>query len=202
MDKPEQSHLVAAKRVLRYLKGTNDYGVLFPIQTGRSNHQLIGYSDSDWCGDKVDRRSTSGYVFKFMNAVISWSSKKQNIVALSSCEAEYVSASDAAQQMLWLESLLDELKVGYVKPVQLLVDNKSAISLAKNPVAHGRSKHIETRFHFIRDQVNKKKLELVYCTTEDQLADVFTKPLRVERFEKLRDMLGVFSVDVCIKGEC
>jgi hypothetical protein len=135
MSKPKTSHLIAAKRILRYLKGTKDYGLCFQRNSSNGTMELEGYSDSDWCGDKDDRRSTTGYWFSFGKSSISRSSKKQNIVALSSCEAEYV----AAAQAVWLESLLEELKINYVKPMRLNVDNKSTIILAINPIAHGRS---------------------------------------------------------------
>lgn len=196
MDDPKSSHLVAAKRILRYLKGTSDYGLLFPATSGKSREKLMGYADADWCGDLVERKSTTGYVFKFLNAAVSWCSKKQNVVALSSCEAEYIAASYAACQVAWLQSLIEELQVKLEGPVQLLVDNKSAINLAKNPVAHGRSKHIETRFHFLRDQVNKEKIELVYCKTDEQAADILTKPLKGDKFNQLREMLGVVSLGI------
>jgi hypothetical protein len=194
MSKPKTSHLIAAKRILRYLKGTKDYGLCFQRNSSNGTMELEGYSDSDWCGDKDDRRSTTGYWFSFGKSSISWSSKKQNIVALSSCEAEYVAAAQAACQAVWLESLLEELKINYVKPMRLNVDNKSAISLAKNPIAHGRSKHIETKFHFLRDQVSKEKLIVVHCRTEVQIADILTKSLRADRFKELRKMLGIMQV--------
>jgi hypothetical protein len=123
MNSPRKSHLIAAKRILRYVKGTVNYGVLFPKHEAKSAVKLIGYSDSDWCGDRVDRRSTSGYVFLLNGAAISWSSRKQPVTALSSCEAEYVAGSYAACQLVWLESLIMELKCELVKPVQLLIDN-------------------------------------------------------------------------------
>ncbi|GAU32293.1 hypothetical protein TSUD_63100 [Trifolium subterraneum] len=184
MSNPKASHMVAAKRILRYLKGTQDFDLAFPTSNKESKIELEGFSDSDWCGDKEDRRSTSGYWFRFKNSLISWSSRKQSIVALSSCEAEYVAAAQAACQAVWLESLLDELKIKYVKPVKLNVDNKSAISLARNPIAHGRSKHIETKYHFLRDQVSKEKLTVEYCKTDVQIAYILTKPLRADRFKE------------------
>ena len=108
------------------------------------------------------------------------------MVALSSCEAEYIAASMSACQAIWLEALLTELKVKSENGMLLMVDNKSAISLTKNPVAHGRSKHIETRFHYLRDQVYNGRLRLDFCTSADQIADILTKPLKNERFEDLR----------------
>ncbi|PNY14437.1 putative copia-type protein, partial [Trifolium pratense] len=134
MSKPKTSHLIAAKRILRYLKGTQDYGLAFPTSNNETQIELEGFSDSGWCGDKDDRRSTSRYWFRFRNSPISWSSKKHNIVALSSCEAEYVVAAQAACQVVWLESLFDELKINYAKAMRLNVDNKSAMSLAKIPL--------------------------------------------------------------------
>jgi hypothetical protein len=153
--------------------------------------KAYGYSDSDWGGDQDDRKSTAGYLFMLGNSPISWCSKKQGIVALSSCEAEYVAASFAACQANWIEMVLSELKAAEVTKIKLLVDNKSAIDLANNPVSHGRSKHIERRFHFLRDQVNKDKLELEYCNTEIQLADILIKPMAKARFETLKKLIGM-----------
>lgn len=168
MECPKQSHMMVAKKILRYLRGTTDFGILFPTYSSSSEGELIGFSDSDWCGDRVDRRSTMGYVFKFLDGPISWSSKKQSVVALSSCEAEYIAACSAACQALWLRSLLEEMHLWSGGVMQLLVDNQSAINLAKNPISHGRSKHIETKYHFLRDQVTKGKLELIFVKSELQ----------------------------------
>jgi hypothetical protein len=184
----------AVKRILRYLQGTVDYGVLYSNTDG-NQRRLVGYCDSDWSGDKVERKSTMGYVFTLFNCPISWCSKKQNVVALSTCEAEYISACNAACQGIWLQSLLQEMMIDVDEEIELRVDNKSAINLAKNPIAHGRSKHIETKFHFLRDQVTKGKIKLVYCKTEAQGADIFTKPLKIERFKDLRKMLNVQSLE-------
>ncbi|XP_040862106.1 secreted RxLR effector protein 161-like [Glycine max] len=107
MNNPKKSHLTIAKRILRYVKGTLEYGILFPRKTDQRTVSLLGYSDSDWCEDKIDRRSTTGYLFKFLGAPISWCSKKQPVVALSSCEAEYIAGSYAACQAIWLDLLLD-----------------------------------------------------------------------------------------------
>ncbi|WVZ24171.1 hypothetical protein V8G54_002715 [Vigna mungo] len=195
MGDPRESHLCAAKHILRYLKGTSDYGLFYEQKQNEMIGVLEAWSDSDWSGDQLDRKSTFGYVLKFMGAAFSWCSKKQNIVALSSCEAEYVAASETTCQCAWIEAMLDEILINYCKLVKLMVDNKSAISLARNPVAHGRSKHIETRFHYLREQVDRKKLDLLHCSTEDQVADIFTKALRQNRFEKLRELLGVRSLN-------
>ena len=195
MSKPLKCHLLAAKRILRYINGTIHYGVVFPYSKDNGKLELSGFSDADWCGDKVDRRSTSGYLFKFQNAPVSWCSKKQSVIALSSCEAEYVAGSLAACQANWLQSLLSEMNIIADITVVLKIDNKSAINLAKNPVSHGKSKHIETRFHFLRDQVTKGKLKLEYCSTDNQQADILTKAVKRDQFLKLRREMGVVSFD-------
>ncbi|PNY18017.1 copia-type polyprotein [Trifolium pratense] len=194
MEEPRKSHMNAARRVLRYIAGTLEFGILFPISARNAKPEIVCYSDADWCGDKIDRRSTTGYFFKFMNASISWCSRKQPVVALSSCEAEYIAGSYAACQALWIESVLKELKVDVERPIKLQIDNKSAINLAKNPVLHGRSKHIETRFHFLREQVNQGSLEVIHCATGSQIADAMTKSLKTDRFLSLRSSLGVFNL--------
>lgn len=194
MSDPRHSHLVAAKRILRYLQGTLGFGILFPHQEEKVWLHLIAYSDSDWCGDLMDRKSTMGYIFTFAGAPISWSSKKQSVVALSTCETEYIAACAAACQALWLSSLLQELQIVSSTAIDLLVDNKSAIDLSRNPVSHGRSKHIEIKFHFLRDQVTKGKIKIQHCSTELQLADIMTKALKVERFRELRRLIGVTSL--------
>lgn len=194
MEYPKTPHLLAAKRILRYVKGTLDCGILFPNAEKEIEPELYGYTDSDWCGDRGDRKSTAGFVFLYGKAPISWGSKKESIVALSSCEAEYVAASMSVCQVVWLDALMQEMKMKSPTAVRLLINNKSAINLAKHPIAHGRSKHIETRFHFLGDQVNKEKLKLEYCRTELQVADILTKPIKRERFEELRSKLGVVSL--------
>ena len=159
---------------------------------------MTGYSDSDWCGDKNDRKSTAGYIFFYGGAPISWSSTKEPVVALSSCEAEYITTSEAACQAVWLDALIKELQLEKSGKVKLLVDNKSAIDLAKHPASHGRSKHIETKFHFLREQVNNEKLKIEHCRTEVQLADILTKALKLERFRCLRDSIGVVCVNATL----
>ncbi|XP_073225788.1 secreted RxLR effector protein 161-like [Cicer arietinum] len=166
MERPKHSHWLVVKRIMRYIQGTIGHGIMFATYLKHENKDLVGYSD--WCGDKNHRRSTSEYVFKFMKS-LAWSSKKPHVITLSSCEAEYIVGSYAACQALW--------------PIPLMIDNISTINLAKNFVSHGRSKHIEAMVHFLRDQVGRSKLKLIYCQTEVQLADIMTKVLRTSRFE-------------------
>ena len=189
--KPTNQHWVAVKRIFRYLKGTQQYGLLY----GKSNsNNCVGFSDADWGGDLDDRKSTSGYMFQVGGTAISWRSKKQTCVALSTAEAEYIALASAAQESLWLQQLLVDLKNEEPKSVTIYEDNQSAISMAKNPQFHGRTKHIAIKYHFIREQVNSKTLELRYCRTNDMIADMLTKGLSGEQFEKLRFMAGVAPI--------
>ena len=140
MEKPKTPHFLAAKRILRYMKRTLDIGILYPYGQKNIKEEVFGYNDSDWCSDKDDRKSTAGYVFKFGTTLISWCSKKQSVVSLSVCEAEYIIDVMAACQALWLEALMKELNLRDYSPLRLLIDNKSAIDLVKYPMTHGRSK--------------------------------------------------------------
>ena len=148
MEKPSQEHLNSVKRVIRYVKGTADCELFY--KKGALNSELIGFSDSDFAGDIGDRKSTSGHIFFLGGMAVSWSSQKQSIVALSPCEAEYIAAMTTACQALWMKRLTSELKFEEQMTVKLMVENQSVITLSKNPVHHNRTKHIDTRYHFIR----------------------------------------------------
>lgn len=188
MEAPTTTHFKAAKRILRYIKGTTNFGLHY---YSSNNYNIVGYSDSDWSGDLDDRKSTTGFVFFMGDTAFTWMSKKQPIVTLSTCEAEYVAATSCVCHAIWLRNLLKELKMPQEEPMEICVDNKSALALAKNPVFHERSKHIDTRYHFIRECIEMKEVKLKYVMSQDQAADIFTKPLKLETFVKLRSMLGV-----------
>ena len=188
MERPKESHWVAAKRILRYIKGTMDLGLFYSYG---NEANLYGYSDSDWGGDQDERKSTTGYVFYLGPTAFTWASKKQSIVALSSCEAEYVAASAAVCEAIWLRNLLEEFDHTQDESTTIHVDNKSAIELAKNPIQHGRSKHIDIRYHFIRDHVKQKTVKQKYCSTTEQVADIFTKALSTDNFRRLREKRGM-----------
>lgn len=152
---------------------------------------ITGFTDSDLAGDLDDRKSTGGMAFYLNDCLVSWNSQKQKTVALSSCEAEFMAATAVACQALWLRSLLAELMGKEPKAVKVLVDNKSAIALMKNPVFHGRSKHIDTRFHFIRECVEEGQIVLEFVRTDEQRADPLTKALPAARLATMRHLLGV-----------
>ncbi|RVW80052.1 Retrovirus-related Pol polyprotein from transposon TNT 1-94 [Vitis vinifera] len=190
MENPTELHLQAAKRVLRYLQGTTEFGIFY--RKG-GDDELVTYTNSDHAGDLDERKSTSGYVFLLSSGAISWSSKKQPIVSLSSTEAEFIAAASCACQAVWLKRVLGKLGQNQGKPTIIHCDSSSAIKLSKNPVMHGRSKHIDVRFHFLRELTKAGTVELVHCGTQEQLADVMTKPLKFDAFLKLRGLLGVCS---------
>ncbi|KAG8502460.1 hypothetical protein CXB51_000380 [Gossypium anomalum] len=191
MQSPSKHHFGAAKRILRYLKGTSSFGIWYKFS---NNPRLYGFSDSDLGGCIEDRKSTTGYVFTMGSEAVSWSSKKQPSTALSSSEAEYMAVTAAAYQAVWIRRILDDLKQTQVEATTIYCDNQSTIAMTKNLVYHSRTRHIETRHHFIRELVAKGDIKMEYCCTEEQVADLFTKPLSPKKFVYLRELLGV--------GEC
>ena len=186
---PKESHLKAAKRILRYLKGTEDLVLYYP---SGDSFDLVGYADADYAGYLVDRKSTSGMAHFLGSCLISWGTKKQNSVALSTAEAEYVAAASCCAQLLWIKQQLEDFGV-HTDTIPLLCDNTSALNMAKNPVQHKRTKHIDVRHHFLRDNVEKGLICVKFCKTEDQIADIFTKALGRDQFEKNRLKLGLIK---------
>ncbi|XP_042944495.1 uncharacterized protein LOC122278367, partial [Carya illinoinensis] len=168
---PKESHLIAVKRILRYLSGTINLGLWYPKHT---SFDLISYTDADYAGCKIDQKSTSGACHFLGHALVSWFSKKQNSVALSTAEAEYVAAGSCCAQVLYMKQQLEDFKLMY-NHIPIKCDNTSAINLSKNPIQHSRTKHIEIRYHFLRDHVQKGDIMLEFTNTHDQLADIFTK---------------------------
>ncbi|GJS18121.1 putative ribonuclease H-like domain-containing protein [Tanacetum coccineum] len=191
--RPTKKHLEAVKRVFRYLQGTINMGLWYPKDTAMA---LTAYADADHAGCQDTRRSTSGSAQFLGDKLVSWSSKKQTSTSISSTEAEYIAMSGCCAQILWMRSQLSDYGFAYNR-IPLYCDNKSAIALCCNNVQHSRSKHIDIRHHFIREQVEKGVVELYFVRTEYQLADIFTKALPRERFEFILPRLGM----KCMKPE-
>ena len=197
MSDPSKEHWSGVKRLLRYIKGTLNFGLKYSASESNEENEdgdeLYGYSDANWAGDVDSRRSTSGYVFKVGNCTVSWCSKKQASVTKSTTEAEYVALSQATQEAIWMRQLLSDIGCKSEQPTTLYEDNQGAIEISKNARFHNRTKHIDVRFHFIREKVVSKEVKVIYCSTEDMLADIMTKGLTKKKFQRLRRMLNICS---------
>ena len=169
-----KSHWTAAKRILKYLKTNQDMSIVF---SGFNKGELIGFADANWAGDLDTRRSTTGYVFFLNGSAISWNSKRQPTVATSSTEAEYMSLYSATQEAIWLRCLLKDLQYCAEVATTIFQENQGCIALAKNPVYHSRTKHIDIKFHFLREKVASEVIALEFKPTEEMIADGFTKAL-------------------------
>ncbi|KZV39334.1 retrovirus-related Pol polyprotein from transposon TNT 1-94 [Dorcoceras hygrometricum] len=191
MSRPTELHLQAAKRIFRYLKGTTGCEIFY--KKG-GDEDLFAFTDSDYAGDEADSRSTSGYVFLLSSGAVSWMSKKQPIVTLSTTEAEFVAAAACASQVVWMRQVLKNLSHNQESSTTIMCDNSSTIKFSKNPVLHGRCKHIRVRFHFSRDLVRDGEIELVHCGTQEQVADLMTKALKIDTFEKHRKKIGMVDI--------
>ena len=188
LESPTTTHQHAVTRVFRYLSGTKSLKLVL----GGPHSKIIGYSDSDWAS-QIHRHSISGFAFFVGTGVVSWSSKKQPIITLSSTEAEYVALTHSSKDIIWIHKILAEFSSIFPSslPTTLFCDNQGAIRLSKDSTFHGRTKHIDVHFHFIRQTVSQGHLNLIYCPTDDMIADTFTKPLARFKFEKFRSLLGV-----------
>ena len=189
---PTEYHIQTLKRTLRYIKGTLPYGICY--QRSSKGDILHGYSDADWAGCKDTRRSTSGYCFLLANGVISWGSKKQQSVALSSTESEYMALSKATTEAIWLRKLLSELGFPQTNPTTIYSDSQSAIALTANPKYHSRSKHIDTQYHFTREKVLSQEIILQFISTTEMAADILTKSLPAEKHHLCMLKLGMSSI--------
>jgi hypothetical protein len=187
---PKEAHLVAVKRIFRYLKHTPSIGLWYPKG---ARFQLVGYSDLDYAGCKIDRKGTSRGCHLLGRSPVSWTSKKQNSVALSTAEVEYIATGACCAQILYMKQTLLDYGV-VLEKVPLLCDNESTVKIANNPVQHSRTKHIDIRHHFLRDHVAKNDISLEGVRTEDELADIFTKPLDEATFCRLRNELNVLDL--------
>ena len=188
---PKESHLKALKQILKYLEGTKKFGIWY----NRSNDfTLQAYTDADHAGCKIDRKSTSGSCQFLGNRLVSWSSRKQMCVALSTAEAEYIAAAACCSQVLWMKSQL--LDYGYrISKIPIYCDAKSAIAISHNLIQHSVTKHIDIRYHFIKDHVMKNDIQMFFIPTEDEIADVFTKALDYTQFFRFLNLLGMIRSD-------
>ena len=189
MQNPGRAHWDALKRVLRYLKGTRELWLVY----GDNHDGLRGFSDADWGSSTEHRHSISGYVFTLDGGAVSWSLKKQNVVALSSTEAEYIALTHATKEAIWLRYVLADVLHPDLSlfPVRLLSDNRSAITLTRDNTFHPRTKHIDIRYHFIREAVDNRDIALEHRRTEDMPADLFTKALPRAKLEHLSRLFGL-----------
>jgi len=195
LEKPSQHDWLRVKRIFKYLKGTYQMGIVY--DAGYQSGVFTAYSDADYAGDVSTRRSTSGVVCLHMGGPVSWSSQRQKSVALSTTEAEFIAASEAAKEIVWLSRLFSEISVLTSIPV-LKIDNMSAVKLVKNPAFHKRSKHIEVRYYFVREKYDEGQLVVEHVPGDEQIADIMTKPLQKCRYQVLRDMMGVMDLNVAI----
>lgn len=183
----DEIHWKSAKRVLRYLKCTKSKGLLFKKS---DTIRLEGFADADWASNVIDRKSYSGYCFKLSGAVVSWESRKQCSVSLSSTEAEYIALSEASKEAIYLYNLLGEL-IGTYDCITLYNDNQSAQKLCLNPTFHKRTKHIDVRYHFIRETISNNIVSIEYLSSNDMPADVLTKGLNSVKHNHFLDKLGI-----------
>jgi len=187
---PREPHLATVKRIFRYLKGTTNLGLLYKKS---SDYKLVGFYDADYAGDRIERKSTSGNCQFLGDNLIFWVSKRQATIALSTAEAEYISAASCCKQLLWMKHQLEDYQITE-NCIPIYCDNTAAIWLSKNPILHSRAKHIEIKHHFIIDYVQKGDLYIQFIDIDHQWADIFTKPLTVERFNFIKKNLNMHFV--------
>lgn len=190
MSEHGKEHWSALKLLLRYLKGAGDLGILFKADRKYEGDALKGFCDSDFAGNLDNRRSQSGYLFTLYGSIISWKSSLQSVVALSTTEAEFMSLTAAVKESFWLKGILADF--GIEQPaVAVGCDNNSAICLAKHQVYHERSKHIDVHLHFIREEIEKGNVKVFKVSTEDNPADMLTKPLPKKKFELCVELVNL-----------
>ncbi len=187
MQKPGQAHWEGVKRVINYLGCTKDLWLTFG---GTKSVMLEGYCDADWASQE-GRHSISGFSFHFGVGAILWSSKKQPIIALSTTEAEYISQTHVAKEAIWLQTFISEINGGTVRTLTVMGDNQGAIALAKDNKFHSRTKHIDLRYHFVREAVEQGKISMKYLPSSDNITDIFTKPLAKQQLQRLVGLLGL-----------
>lgn len=195
LNKHNTSHWNAVKRIIRYLKSTPNTGIKYGA-TDSKYPNLIGYSDSDFANDPDTRKSTSGYIFKLNGGAVTWSSQRQQTVSLSTSEAEYIGSSNATKEAIWVRRLLQDLGELENGPTTLCVDNQSAIRLVKNAEHHKRTKHIDIKYHFVREKYENGEVNIIFVPSKEQLADITTKPLSKDQFNNLKSQFGMVESEM------
>jgi hypothetical protein len=185
---PRHVHLVFEKHVMRYLKGTLDCGLSYD---GDHDFTLSGYTDSDWARSVSNRKSTSGCCFSLGSTMISWQSRKQSNIVFSIVEAEYIATCSASCETIWLRKLLTGLFNLEMEAITILCENQSCIKMTENPVFHGKSKHIDIRYYYICDIVQRGAIKLQYVSMDEHVVDVLTKPRSHVKFENFLDKIGI-----------
>lgn len=188
---PGMAHWSAVKHLFQYLRGTLDYKLTYGSDSSIGDRMFVTYCDADHGGDKDSRKSTTGYLVKLGQVVVCWRSKLQPVVTKSTTEAEYVAGNEAGKEILWMQKLLGELGYTPCAPSVLYTDSQSAMSVAKNPDHHGRMKHLDMGYYWLREKVAMKKLQLEHLSTDDMPADLLTKPLARVKVEKFCDLIGL-----------
>ena len=191
MHSPRNSHFQAANRILKYLKGTSGLGITYR-KTGKLD--LILYTDSDFAGSRMDSRSATGYCTIFGGNLVTWRSKKQSVVSKSGTEAVFRAMSKGIDEIIWIKHLMEELQVPYTKPIILRCDNRSAISIAHDPVHHDKMKHVNIDRFYIQDHLEQGVLKTEHVASEEQCADIFTKGLPTKTLQHLISKLGMRSI--------
>lgn len=180
-----------SKRIFRYIKGTLIDEIFY---ANYNDVKLVGYTDNDWTRDIETRKSKLGYIFHLGASAVPWSLRKQPIVALSMAEAEYITTTSCATQVVWMRRILEVMHHKQNTPTKIFCDNKFVIEL--NRIFHGRSKHIDIRYHKIWELILVKEVGINYCPIENQVVDIFTKPLKMELFHKVKKMLGMIKLNL------
>lgn len=191
MNSPTELDWVEAKRIVRYLKGTKDLKLVLGTFESEEKNILLGYSDANWAEDATDRKSNSGYLFKFNGGTISWACRKQSCVALSSAEAEYIALAEICQEVVWLRSLLEDFNEKQMQPTIIYEDNQSYIKLVYKEKYSKRTKHISTKYNYVKNLSDTDITRYMYCPTEIMVADILTKPLQQVKLKDLRQRSGL-----------